>query len=180
MVSISSHILEVWRFRVRLDPGLSKAWLLSLTQLYLPPCGLYSQASSSQEVPAAPATPLAASSKCLQWKGSTAFPVAPGKSLGRTPTGLTEVTCPTLIPSVRTWGNEMSWWARPGSGAYLWSERGGLYLPVPTGRGKNSSTEENQEVGLEKRGSQSDTPVGERKVLEQTHFTTFWDERAGP
>ena len=59
-----------------------------------------------------------------------------------------QVTCPTLNPSVRTWGNEMSWLARPGSGAYLWSERWSQYRPVPTERGKNS----NQELELEKGG----------------------------
>ena len=139
MVSISSHILEVWRFRIRLDPGLSKAWLLSLTQLYLPPCGLYSQASSSQEVPVAPAIPLAASSKCLQWRGSTAFPIVPGKSLGRTPTGL---QLDWLRSHAQPWSHQ---W---GLGEMKWADGPDLGLMLTCGvRGEVSTSQSPQREG---------------------------------
>ena len=61
---------------------------------------------------------------------------------------------PTPEPITGDLGNEMSWLARPGSGAYLWGQRWGQHLPAPTDseRGKKYSVEKNQEAELGKRG----------------------------
>lgn len=81
----------------------------------------------------------------------------------------------------------MSWLARPGSGAYLWSERWSQYRPVPTERGKNS----NQELELEKGGprqalqwvsancwSRLTSPHSARRGLDlKSHFFPAWAKR---
>lgn len=90
-------------------------------------------------MPVAPAISSAASSSVSPVKSIT-FSIVPGRVLGMTLTGLTWVTCPPLNQSLGTWGNEMSWLARPGSAAYLWSQRWGQPLPALTDweRGKKS------------------------------------------
>lgn len=151
----------------------------SLTQLDFPLCCLYSQASSSHEVPAAPAIPLAASSYVSPVERERCFSNSSWKKLGEDSnwTDLGHMPNPEPISEDLGKWNELigqTWFQRL---PVEWEVRS--VLPSPHKERKNSSTEENQELELEKGGPPSGTPVAECTLLEQTHFPTFWNERAG-
>ena len=122
----------------------------SLTQLYFPLCCLYSQASSSHEVPAAPAIPLAASSYVSPVERERCFSNSSWKKLGED----SNWTDWGHMPNPEPISEDLGKWNELIGQTWLqclpveWEVRS--VLPSPHKERKNSSTEENQELELEK------------------------------